>query len=117
MIENFVKDFNTYEPNKNNWKEVHRIKELHLEKVYNFLIEKRIVADRQYAMRLVNEQIGFSSLSNPNHMCYEEFNRLFCKGMFKRALINILEHLQKKSKSGDDDSPSSKANSSKDLFS
>ena len=64
-----------------------------MEKVYNFLIEKRIVADRQFAMKLVNEQIGFSSLSNQNHMCYEEFNRLFCKGMFKRALINILEHL------------------------
>ena len=47
MIENFVKDFNAFEPNKNNHKEVHRIKELSLEKVYNFLIEKRIVADRQ----------------------------------------------------------------------
>jgi len=27
-------------------------------------------------------------------MCYEEFNKLFCKGMFKVALINTLEQLQ-----------------------
>lgn len=27
-------------------------------------------------------------------MCYEEFNRLFCKGMFKVALINTLDGLQ-----------------------
>ena len=26
-------------------------------------------------------------------MCYEEFNRLFCKGMFKVALINTIQKL------------------------
>jgi hypothetical protein len=28
-------------------------------------------------------------------MCFEEFNRLFCKGIFKYALINIIKKLQK----------------------
>ena len=46
MVENYVKDFNLDEPNQANWKEVKRITELDLEKVYNFLIEKRIVVDR-----------------------------------------------------------------------
>ena len=27
-------------------------------------------------------------------MCFEEFNRLFCKGMIKYALINIIAKLQ-----------------------
>jgi hypothetical protein len=36
-------------------------------------------------------------------MCYEEFNKLFCKGMFKKALINILDELQRKSKKCDEE--------------
>ena len=28
-------------------------------------------------------------------MCYDEFNRLFCRGMFKAALINTLNSLNK----------------------
>jgi hypothetical protein len=46
MVDNYVKDFNLYEPNSANWKDVKRITELDMEKVYNFLIEKRIVGDR-----------------------------------------------------------------------
>jgi hypothetical protein len=28
-------------------------------------------------------------------MCQEEFKNLFCKGMFKKALIGIIDKLQK----------------------
>jgi hypothetical protein len=42
------------------------------------------------ATKLVSQQIGMAQLQKPNLMCYEEFNRLFCKGMFKVALINTI---------------------------
>lgn len=45
------------------------------------------------ATKLVSQQIGMAQLQKPNLMCYEEFNRLFCKGMFKVALINTIQKL------------------------
>ena len=63
--------------------------------VYEFLIKKRLVPDRSNATKLVTSALGgVGGLQNPSQMCYEEFNKLFCKGMFKVALINTLEQLQ-----------------------
>ena len=45
------------------------------------------------ATKLVSQQIGMAQLQKANLMCYEEFNRLFCKGMFKVALINTIQKL------------------------
>lgn len=58
-------------------------------------MKKRLVEDRQQATRLVLQQVGgLANLQNPNLMCYDEFNKVFCKGMFKVALINTLDSLQ-----------------------
>jgi|TARA_B110000285_G_scaffold223949_1_gene280121 hypothetical protein len=66
-----------------------------LNTIYNFLIKKMLVSDRQSGAKLINQQLGGpSKLQNSAMMCYEEFNRLFCKGMFKFALINTINGLQ-----------------------
>lgn len=88
--EQYVYEFNKYEPIKANHLELHRIADVPLDKVYDFVIKKHIVKDRQMATKLVSQQIGMAQLQKPNLMCYEEFNRLFCKGMFKVALINTI---------------------------
>ena len=33
-------------------------------------------------------------LQNKNKMCYDEFKKLFCKDMFKTALINTINKLK-----------------------
>ena len=33
-------------------------------------------------------------LQNKNNMCYDEFKKLFCKDIFKTALINTINKLQ-----------------------
>jgi hypothetical protein len=38
-----------------------------------------------------------AQLQKASLMCYEEFNRLFCKGMFKVALINTIQKLTEQS--------------------
>jgi hypothetical protein len=71
------------------------IAEVPIGQVLDFLIKKRLVQDRQSASKLISQQIGGpNKLQNIGMMCYEEFNRLFCKGMFKVALINTLDGLQ-----------------------
>ena len=70
-----------------------KITDVPLETVYEFLIKKRLVQDRQSATKLVSQQIG-GKTAIPGRMSYEEFNRLFCKGMFKVALVNTINNLQ-----------------------
>lgn len=66
-----------------------------IQTIYDFLIKKKLVEDRQQANKLMIQQIGgVTCLQNPKMMCYDEFNKLFCKGMFKVALINTLENLK-----------------------
>ena len=93
LRESYVKDFNRYEANPGNHKDLSRLTEVPLDKVYDFIIMKHIVADRQMATKLVAQQVGMANLGTTDMMCYEEFNRLFCKGMFKVALINTIAKL------------------------
>lgn len=97
--EMFVQEFNRYEPNPANHKDLSRLTEVPLDKVYDFIIKKHIVQDRQMATKLVSQQIGMANLGTKDMMCYEEFNRLFCKGMFKVALINTIAKLTEESSS------------------
>lgn len=69
--------------------------EVPVEKVYALIQNKHVVADRQQAVKLVVQQIGRGLLETPGKMRYNEFNKLFCKGMFKVALINMINNLTK----------------------
>lgn len=68
-----------------------------LEKACDFIVQKHIVKDRQAAMKLLQNQIGnLSNLQVANRMCFEEFNRLFSKAIFKTALISTISKLKVK---------------------
>ena len=83
------------EDDENNQKDFGNIQTVALNTVYEFLIKKRLVPDRSNATKLVASSLaGAGGLQTPGKMCYEEFNKLFCKGMFKVALINTLDKLQ-----------------------
>ena len=69
-----------------------------LEKVYEFLVKKRLVSDRQGGIKLLNIQIGLNNLGTKGHLSCDEFNRIFCKGMFKMALQNTLSKFTDKPK-------------------
>ena len=52
--ERYVQEHNKYEPVKANHLELHRITDVPLDKVYDFVIKKHIVQDRQMATKLVS---------------------------------------------------------------
>mmetsp|Transcript_34487 Transcript_34487/g.52773 ORF Transcript_34487/g.52773 Transcript_34487/m.52773 type:complete len:133 (-) Transcript_34487:1332-1730(-) len=94
IIEGYVKEYNRYEAVGGNFKDIKRTNEVPLDKAYDFIIKKHIVKDRQSATKLVQQQIGgLNFLQNKNMMCFEEFNRLFCKAIFKTALIVTINKL------------------------
>ena len=94
MIDNYIKEFNSHEPNEQNHKQRHLINDVPLQVIYNFLMSRSLAKDRQEATKLVQNQIGLKQLQNEGTMCQEEFKKLFCKGMFKKALIDIIDKLQ-----------------------
>lgn len=73
-----------------------KIFELPLNTIFNFLIDKHIVKDKYQALQLINNQLGGTkNLDVKNMMSYGEFNKLFCKSMFKQALVRTLDDLLK----------------------
>lgn len=51
----YVKEHNRYEKDQLKWIEKSRLKELPLEKVYDFMTKKHVVKDRQNAIKLVQQ--------------------------------------------------------------
>ena len=94
MIDHYIKEFNSQEPDEQNHKQRHLINDVPLQIIYNFLMSRSLAKDRQEATRLVQNEIGLKQLQNEGAMCQEEFKKLFCKGMFKKALIDIIDKLQ-----------------------
>lgn len=70
-----------------------KIFELPVDTIFNFLIVRHIVKDRHQAQKLVHQQLGHTK--NQDKMSFGEFNKLFCKSMFKQALIKTLDSLLK----------------------
>ena len=54
----YVTDFNSKEVIVSNHKDIALVKDIPLSTVYEFLIKKRLVRDRQYAIKLVSQQLG-----------------------------------------------------------
>jgi hypothetical protein len=61
---------------------------LPLSVILDFLVKEGVSLDRDKARQVVNKQIG-EELMSENKVSDEEFDKLFCKGMFKKALIKI----------------------------
>ena len=95
LVSNQSKEVDSQDQSEGPHKEAKTLRNVSMATVYEFLIKKRLVPDRSSATKLVASSLGgVGGLQNPGQMCYEEFNKLFCKGMFKLALINTLEQLQ-----------------------
>ena len=70
-------------------------KELPVQAIIEFLTKHRLVPDHPQATKLIENNIGdLSALPTPGKITEDEFSKLFCKGMFKMALINTIEKLQ-----------------------
>ena len=95
LLSNQSKEVDSQDQSEGTQKDAKTLRNVSLTTVYEFLIKQRLVPDRSSATKLVTSSLGgVGGLQNPGQMCYEEFNKLFCKGMFKLALINTLEQLQ-----------------------
>jgi hypothetical protein len=70
--------------------DVNRVTELPLSAILDFLVKEGVSLDRDKARHVVNKQIG-DELMSENKVSMEEFEKLFCKGMFKKALIKIAQ--------------------------
>lgn len=56
QLENFyISDHNRYEKDKLKWIDKSRLKEIPLEKVYEFMCKKNVVKQRQNAIKLVQQ--------------------------------------------------------------
>ena len=53
MIDNYIKEFNSNEPNEQNHKQRHLINDVPLQVIYNFLMSRSLAKDRQEATKLV----------------------------------------------------------------
>ena len=56
--------------------------------ILDFLVSEGVSLDRDKAKLVIAKQIGEEKLREPQ-ISSDDFNKLFCKGMFKKALIKI----------------------------
>ncbi len=58
--------------------------------ILDFLVSEGVSLDRDKAKLVIAKQIGEEKLKEP-YISSDDFNKLFCKGMFKKALIKIAQ--------------------------
>ena len=71
-------------------KDIKKIVHIPLTKVYDYLMKRRLVDDQQQGISLIQQQIGMHNLQNAGMLSGPEFEKIFCKSMFKFTLIAIL---------------------------
>ena len=69
------------------------ISELPVKPILSFFVREGVALDRDKAKQAVEAEIG--ELENEGMISFSEFNRIFCKGVFKQALIRIAETFDK----------------------
>ena len=67
-----------------------KVTELALTVVLDFLVREAVALDRDKAREIIMKQIGDEHVAD-GKISADSFSKLFCKGMFKRALIKIAE--------------------------
>ena len=65
--------------------------EISLKEVKNWLIKEGIAADREKAKTAIENEIGKMAMADQEIMTYDEFNRLFAKGVLKKAIVDVAE--------------------------
>ena len=77
--------------------------EIHVHKIANFLCKKNIASNIEKAKRIINKACP-KSKTNP-FISFEGFSTIFCKGIFKEALIQVTNNIndQKEKKTIEDD--------------
>lgn len=76
-----------------------KVTELPLNVILDFLIRESVALDRDKAKEIILKQIGEEHI-NDGKISADSFSKLFCKGMFKRALIKIAETFENQVKTG-----------------
>lgn len=66
------------------------VDELPIKNIMQYFVKSGIALDRDKARQAVEQEIG-SPLENENMISYQEFSQVFCRGMFKQALIRASE--------------------------
>ena len=69
------------------------ISELPIKPILSFFVREGLALDRDKAKQALEQEIG--ELENESMISFSEFNRIFCKGVFKQSLIRIAETFDK----------------------
>ena len=67
------------------------VTEIPIPEVHKWLIKEGIVADKEKAKRAIQQEVGKLRLQSEGLMLYEEFTRMFTKGVIKNALHDVAE--------------------------
>jgi Zn finger protein HypA/HybF involved in hydrogenase expression len=54
---------------------------------------------REQALKIIQNQLGL--VSRIEKVTFDDFNRIFCKGIFKEAMMNVNENFASLNKSGE----------------
>ena len=77
------------------------VDELPLKPILTYFVKEGIALDRDKAKTAIEHEIG-CRLADENMISYREFTQVFCRGIFKEALIrsaeSFMQQMQMKSK-------------------
>lgn len=76
-------------------RDVGRITELPLQVVSKWLVKEGIAGDVEKAGLTITNEIGQLRQANENLITFEEFSRLFTKGVFKKAIVDVADRFGK----------------------
>lgn len=63
--------------------------ELPIKPILNYLVKEGVALDRDKAKQAVEQEIG--PLARDGMISYDEFSKIFCRGMFKQAIVHSAE--------------------------
>ena len=66
------------------------VNELQVKPILTYLVKQGIALDRDKAREAIEGEIG-APLLDENMISFNEFSAIFCRGMFKQALIHSAE--------------------------
>lgn len=78
------------------WLEVDPKKRLEqpLAKVAELLVSKGITTDMDSAKKIISKLLGIPHLKNDRHITIDDFNKIFCKCIFKECLIQMFDAIE-----------------------
>ena len=72
-------------------REVGFVTEVSLKEVQAWLVKEGIAGDREKAKTAIENEIGKLSMAEQGIITYDEFNRLFAKGVLRKAIVDVAE--------------------------